>query len=385
MNMQVKRLLYKMCCLAMILSFCGCQDEAKTYESSGKVVKIGFIWPISGVNESWGKSSLLGVKTALLIQPLLLNGDRPEIVVADDMNDPDQAEIAVKKLVEDDGVSAILLASGSNAVLGVQELLEKYKIPSIALLATHPDVASGEYITQLPFDDTLQGTVAALYVMDEMIVDRATVFKDPSDVQSVFLAEIFANTFTGAGGDVEVIELPTETAALEKIIAGCRDKEEEFFYLPVHAAGVVEIEMISKKLGYDPKVLLSDGLLSRIILEFDSDLSLVEGMMAIDVYSNVFLTKGYGKKLVKAFDGSFTEPKTTFSALGAEGMSILLEAMDRCGDSQDRECVNRSIQSTNNFLGVNSKISINADGKTERPIFINTIVNNKLYFEVMVY
>lgn len=385
MNMQVKRVFYKMCCLAMILSFCGCQDESKTYEPSGNVVKIGFIGPISGVNESWGKSSLLGAKTALQIQPFLLNGDRPEIVVVDDMNDSGQAKIALKKLVEDDRVSAILLASGSNGVLGVQELLEKYKIPSIALLATHPDIASGEYITQLPFDDTLQGTIAALYVMDEMIVDRATVFKDPSDVQSVFLAEIFANTFKGAGGDVEVIELPTETATLEKTIAGCRDRGEEFFYLPIHAAGVVEIEMISKKLDYDPKVLLSDGLLSRIILEFDSDLSLVEGMMAIDVYSNVFLTKGYGKKLVKAFDGSFSEPKTTFSALGAEGMSILLAAMDRCGDSQDKECVNRSIHSTDNFLGVNCKISINTDGKTERPIFINTIKNNKLHFEVMVY
>lgn len=385
MNMQMKRVLCRMCCLVMILSFCGCQEEVKTYEPSGKVVKIGFIGPISGINASWGQNSLLGTKTALQVQPFLLNGDRPEIVVADDMNDPAQAINVVKKLVEDDGVSAILLASGSNAVLGVQELLEKYKIPTIALLATHPDVTAGEYITQLPFDDTLQGTVAALYVMDEMIVDRATVFMDSSDVQSVFLAETFANKFKDAGGDVEVIELPSETADLEKTITGCRDRGGEFLYLPIHAAGVVGIEMISREIGYDPKVMLSDGLLSRIILEFDSDLSLVEGMMAIDVYSNVFLTKNYGEKLVKAFDGSFTEPKTTFSALGAEGMSILLEAMDRCGDSQDKECVNRSIHNTNNFLGVNSKISINADGKAERPIFINTIVNNKLHFEVMIY
>ena len=369
----------------MILSFCGCQEEVKTYEPSGKIVKIGFIGPVSGASESWGKNSLLGVKAALQVKPFLLNGDRPEIVVADDMNDPDQAKNVVKKLVEDDGVTAILLASGSNSVLGVKGLLEKYKIPTIALLATHPDVAYGEYITQLPFDDTLQGTVAALYVMDEMIVDRATVFMDSSDVQSVFLAETFADKFKDAGGDVEVIELSSDAMGLEKTLMECRDRGEEFFYLPIHAAGVVEIEMVSRKLGYDPKVMLSDGLLSRIILEYDNDLSLVEGMMAIDVYSNVLLTKGYGEKLAKTFDASFTEPKTTFAALGAEGMSILLEAMDRCGNSQDTECVSRSIHNTNDFLGVNSKISINSDGKAERPIFINTIVNNKLHFEVMIY
>ena len=75
----------------------------------------------------------------------------------------------------------------------------------------------------------------------------------------------------------------------------------------------------------------------------------------------------------------------TYTSLGAEGMSFLLGAMDRCGDSGDTACINSKLHNTNGFLGINSKITINTEGKAERPIFINRIVDGKLEFKVMVY
>ena len=385
MNMKLRKVVSKILLLLMILTFCGCQESQKTYEPNGKVVKIGFIGPLNGENESRGRNSLLGAEAALKIQLLLLNGDSPKIIATDDNDDPEEARQAVKKLVEEDGVSAILLGSGSKAVLGVLDLVENYKIPCIALLATHPQITSGEYTSQLIFDDTLQGTVAALYVMDEMIVDRVAVFIEPSQVHSTFLAETFTKKFKEAGGEAEIIKFPSNRSELEVILAGLKARGITFLYLPLHASGVVDIEKISRKLGFDPTVMMSDGILSRIILQYDNALNLVDGMLATDVYSNVSLTEGYGEKLVNVFDKSFIVPKTTYTALGAEGMSILLAAMDLCGDTDDTECINRNVHNTNNFLGVNSKISINSDGKAERPLFINTIVNEKLLFDVMIY
>jgi branched-chain amino acid transport system substrate-binding protein len=364
---------------------CGCQEAKDVYEPSGKVVKIGFVAPLSGENQAWGDNSLFGAKAALALQPFLLNGDRPEIVIVDDQNDPEKTRRAVKKLVEKEGVSAILLGSGSDTVLGVTNLIESYKVPSIALLATHPEITSGEYTAELSFDDSLQATVAALYVMDEMIVDRVTVFVDPLKKHSVSLADIFSKKFIEAGGQIETIEFPSNVSELEPILIDLKAKGEQLLYLPLRASEVVKIEKASRELGYDPKVMLSDGVLSRILLDHDDDLSLVEGMLATDMYSNVSLTEEYGKKLDGVYDASFTEPKTTYTALGAEGLSIFLAAMDRCGDSSDTDCINRNVHTTNNFVGVNSKITINRKGKTERPIYINTITNKKLVFNVMVY
>jgi len=369
----------------LVIFLAGCEDTEKKFEPSGKVVKIGFVGPLSGENGVLGSNSLLGARAALQLQPYLLNGDRIEIVALDDQNNPEISDAAVESLVKEENVAAILLGSASETVLSTVIRLEEYKVPSIALLATHPDVSKGEYTVQLPFDDVLQGTVAALFVMDEMIIDSVAVFVEPEEVHSALLAETFAKKFIEAGGEIEIIEYPPKSMDLQEILVGLRDGGINFLYLPIHGSGVVEIENICRTMGYDPNAMLSDGVLSRIILGNDNDFSLVEGMMATDVYTNVMITKNYGEKLRKAFDESFSAPKTTYTALGAEGMSILLGAMDGCGNSRDRQCIKRNIHSTNSFLGVNSAISITPQGKAERPIFINKIVKGKLRFEVMVY
>lgn len=385
MSMKLRNIISIMSCLVCFLPLCSCEETNKVYQPSGKVVKIGFVAPLSGKHETWGDNSLLGAKAALTLQPFLLNGDRPEIIVVDDQDDPIKAREAVKNLVEVEGVSAILLGSGSDAVLGVTDLIESYKIPTIALLATHPEITAGEYTSELSFDDSLQGTVAALYVIDEMILDRVAVFVDRSESHSALLAETFSRKFLEAGGQIETREFPSDVSDLEKILVEFRAKGVKLLYLSLRASEVVEIEQTSRALGYDPEVMLSDGVLSRIILGQDDDRSLVEGMLATDVYSNVPLTKEYGERLVGIYDASFTAPKTTYAALGAEGFSVLMAAMDRCGESDDTECINRNVHNTNNFVGVNSRISINSEGKAERPIYINTITNKKLIFEVMIY
>lgn len=382
--MCIKTMRYVPLLIALIF-LAGCEDTQKKFEPSGKVVKIGFVGPLTGESGVLGSNSLLGARAALQLQPYLLNGDRVEIVALDDQNNLEISDAAVESLVKEENVAAILLGSTSETVLSNIKRLEEYKVPGIALLATHPDVSKGEYTVQLQFDDVLQGTVAALFVMDEMIIDKVAVFVEPEDVHSALLAETFVKKFIEAGGEVEIIEYPSKSMGLEEVLAGLRDGGINFLYLPIHGAGVVEIERICRTMGYDPNAMLSDGVLSRIILDSDNDFDLVEGMMATDVYSNVMLTKDYGEKLRLAFDKSFSAPKTTYTALGAEGMSILLAAMDGCGNSRDRHCIKRNLHSTNSFLGVNGTFSITPEGKAERPIFINKIVQGKLMFEVMIY
>ena len=102
------------------------------------------------------------------MQPLLDNGDRIEIVFKDDQDDPERSVRALKELVENEKVSAVLTFSSSGPVLAMAKVADIYRTPILAALATHPEVTqTSEFVSQVCFDNQLQGKVAALFVRDE--------------------------------------------------------------------------------------------------------------------------------------------------------------------------------------------------------------------------
>lgn len=383
--MKIKQILFSIIALvACIGSLTGC-DSKPEVKVSGKTVKIGFIAPFSGEDEEWGHNGLLGNKTALEMQPYLLQGDKPEMIIADDQNKPELTRKVLKKLVEVDQVSAILILSGSEAVLAAAELADYYKTPILALLATHPDVTNNDYISQLVFDDITQGTVGALYVMDEMFIDHVAVFKDPTDPHSSFLADEFTRKFEEIGGVVEKVTIAKEKNDYSGILQRLYEMNLDFLYLPLDADQVIEIEKMTRKIDWNPQVMVSDGLISAILLQFEDDLKYMDGMLATDIYSTILPKTDYGKSARNIFKQSFDAPRTTFTGLACEGTSILLAAMDKCSDSSDRDCINKMLRNTEDFTGLFGKIQINQNGKAERPIFINIIDDKNQKFVVKVY
>jgi len=369
---------------AVSLLLIGCEPE-EVHLKSGKVVKIGVIAPFSGPEKEWGENGILGVKTALELKPYLLNGDKPELILEDDKNDPELTLKALHKLATEDQVSALLIFSDSAAVLAVVELAEEYKIPILALIATHPEISSGEWITQFSFDDKLQGTVAALFVIDELLIEHVGVVINEDDPHSIFLADEFSRRFKEAGGVIERATINSGTTDFTKIVRGFREKGLEFLYLPLDANHVVQIEELVSKMGWNPQVMVSDGLLGRIRLQHGEKLDIVDGMLSPEVYSNSLPASEYGKKVRSTFKEEFNQIGTTFSGLGCEGTSVLLDAMDRCEDTSDRACINRTLRSTDGFVGLFGKLYIGSNGKTERPVFINMIKDTDLKLVIKIY
>ena len=81
----------------------------------------------------------------------------------------------------------------------------------------------------------------------------------------------------------------------------------------------------------------------------------------------------------------FTETQTSYTGLGCEGTSLLLNAMDRCGKEIHRSCVNLMLRNTDSFEGIFGKITIQENGKTERPVIMNVIEGQQMTFLVKVY
>ncbi len=383
MNYYLKLIFLLSCLFSIFLSGCNQENDIKP---SGKVVKVGAIAPFSGKTDNWGENGLLGIKTALKLEPVLANGDEIELVIEDNKHTQEATKEAFIKLAEVDKVTAVLLFARSDETLFVKSLADKYELPLFSVLSTHPQVTEeSKYVTQLLFDDSVQATVSALFVLDELFVDEVAVFQDPADFHSAFLANTFIKKYSEMGGNTKNFHIDSDVKSYVEIFKGLKEDGANFIYLPLDALTVIEFIKATRAINWNPQVMLSDNVFASVMLYHKEDIGLFEGLYAPDVYSRIMPQTEYGRKIRKIYKDNFEGITTSISGLGCEGTSILLSAMNRCDDPSDSKCVNLMLRNTDNFTGLFGKIHIHGDGKAERPIFINRIEGGIEKYVVKVY
>jgi branched-chain amino acid transport system substrate-binding protein len=382
----MKNWVYLSILFSLVFWLDGC-DPKPAIEPSGKTIKVGIIAPFSGPVLAYGKEGLKGVEIVKQLQPYLQNGDRIVLVVEDDKNDPALSVQLLKKLVEKDRVSAIMTFSSSKPVLTMAKVADKHKTPILAALATHPDITEdNDFISQLGFDDDFQGTVAALYVRDDLLIDSVAVFNNPTSVYSSHLADKFETKFKSIGGEItDRIALTEEIVDITDTIKSVHDHNPELLCLPISVTDVIRVVREVRKLGWKPEMMGGDGLISTMIAQHKEEIDLVDGMLATDHFAHRMLLTPYGKRAAEVYSKMYKDNGTPHVALGAEGYSLLLDAMNRCKDPADRDCINRQIRSTTNFMGIVGNLTIEPDGKSRRPLCINSIQGGRSEFIFKVY
>jgi branched-chain amino acid transport system substrate-binding protein len=129
----------------------------------------------------------------------------------------------------------------------------------------------------------------------------------------------------------------------------------------------------------------SDGLIATMLAQHKEEIDLVDGMLATDFFAHGMRLTPFGKRARDKYVEKYKIARTAYTVLGVEGYAILLNAMNRCNDPADRECINRQIRSTINFTGIIGSISIGPNGKAQRPLCINSIHGGRSKFIVKVY
>jgi branched-chain amino acid transport system substrate-binding protein len=264
------------------------------------------------------------------------------------------------------------------------------KTPILAAIATHPDITKENgFISHLCLDNRFLGITAALFVRDELLIDKVAVFINENRASSMDLASEFEEKFKSIGGEVtDTVVLAEETAELYEMIKRVYDHAPELLYLPIRAKDVLRVITEVQEFPWKPKMMGSEGLVSTMIGEYKKELSLVEGMLAIDFFSHEESLTPFGEMVKDVYEdmhkGKQRAASTAFSLLGIEGYALLVDAKNRCDDSAERECINKQIRSTVNFEGLTGSITIGSDGKAERPFYINSIQNGRSEFVVKV-
>ena len=373
--------------LLLLLSLLvGC-DQQRSIVASGKKIKIGVIGPMSGTFATQGKSGFEGLQAAQTLQLLLNDGAAIEFLVEDDQNDPTRTIAALEKLAETEKVAAILVFSDSGSVLALEPFADRYKTPVIVILATHPDISKkSKYVTQFCFDDVFQGSVAALFVRDELLIEKVAIIENLENPYSARLASEFRQKFVATGGLItEIFNISDDVDDLPAIMDNLRLKKTQLLYMPIKAKSLFNIIKANREIEWNPKMMSGDGLLASALMTFTDDLSSLNGLMATEFFGDRIADSDYEKRLKKAHASLFDHPPTTYSGLGAEAYGLLHSALNRCSDPDNRQEINEKIRQTTDFEGISGKISITAAGKAKRSLFVDVIKDGHLQEIVKVY
>ena len=111
-------------------------------------IKIGMIYPLSGVMAYDGESVVSGAKLAvenINAKGGLLKGQTIELLIEDGQGLPAESVAAAEKLINRDKVAAIVGCLRSTASLAVQPIANKNKTPMLTVISTTPKLTEGGY------------------------------------------------------------------------------------------------------------------------------------------------------------------------------------------------------------------------------------------------
>ena len=290
---------------------------------------------------------------------------------------PEQAVRAVKELINQESVVAIVGPSFSQDAIPAGEVAEQSGIPLIAPVSIHPDTtAHRKYVFRAAFLDEFQAQSMARFCLRDIGVKRAAVFYNTANPYSRVLAEMFRDTVNREGGKVLSFEsyITGETdftAQLGRI----REGSPEVLYLPNYFDEAAPIALEAREMGIDAIFL---GVASWD-MEKAKKMSLFEGAYIVD-YVSLEVMKGESRAFVEEYISRYHRYPQSGTILTYDSFGILFAAI-RHARSSKPDAIRGALYDLGPYEGVAGKIDFSDSGDPEREAVIVRFVNGELRFQ----
>ena len=349
-----------------------------TYSSLGATtVKIGEVDPLTGGVSQFG----IGCHQGFVLAFEEINGEggilgqKIELVTEDDQSKPGQSATAVRKLITQDKVVAILGDATSSATLEAAPIAQSDKIPMITPTATNPRITEvGDFIFRVCFLDEFQGRVLAKFAREKLKAQRIFTLTDVKQDYSVDLLKFFKDEFTKLGGTI-VGEQSYSTGDIDfrAQLTPIRGTKPDAVYVPGYYQEVALIVKQGRQIGLTMPFIGCDGWANQALVTI--------GGKAIDgcFFTNHFSPDDQSpivKSFVAKYQDKYGALPDTFSALGYDAARLLADALKRAG-STDSPALREALAKTQAFPGVTGQISIDANRNASKPGLIVTVKDGK--------
>lgn len=336
-----------------------------------ETIKIGGIGVLTGPASLYGIAVQKGID--LYIEQLNaaggIDGKKVEILWEDDQGDPTSAQQAYYKLVENDGVVAILGAVLTGATKAVAEAAEVDGIPVISASATAYEITTGRpSVFRTCFLDPFQAVMIARYIKEEGVASAAVLY-DNGDEYSTGLYNAFKTECEALGVTITAAEsAATADVDFKAQLTNIKATNPEAVFLPYYGAPAAYILKQAKEIGLDVKFYGADGISN--VIDSISDTSLLTSITYTDHFTDDADSE-MAKNYMKSFEEKYGEkPTLAFSATAYDAALVLTNALKAAGTTEYAAVV-EAIK-TSNVEGVTGNITFDDHNDPIKSVFFTT-------------
>ena len=356
--MKKKILATVMATLVVAAAFTGCSSKKS---DSGDTIKIGGIGPLTGKASTYGQSVKEGAE---LYQDEInnaggINGKKVQFVFEDDEADPNKAIQAFNKLVDDEGVTAILGAVTSGASKAIGPLATSKSIPMITPSSTEPNITKdgGDFVFRGCFIDSYQGKILAKYTTDTLKKKKAAVLYNVASDYSKGIADAYKAELEKDGGTVaEFLTYNDSDKDFNAQLTKIKASNPDVLVLPDYYNVVGLIAKQARDMGISAQLLGGDGWESEDLTKIGG--TAVNGAL----YLNHYYTQDTDKNVsdfVNAYKKKFSKDPDAFAALAYDSAKILVKAIE-AANSTDGDKIREQLLKTD-LQVVTGKVTFDAD------------------------
>ena len=363
--------------LATVLAAPGCGGE-KTPEA--QKIEIGFFGALTGPQATFALSGKNGARLAIdqLNAAGGVLGQKLDLLIEDDHNDPSEAASAVSKLITRDHVVALIGENASSRSLAAAPIAQNYQVPMVSPSSTNVEVTKkGDYIFRVCFLDSFQGKAVATFAWQTLQAKTAALLVDAKSDYSVGLADSFRRAFTALGGRiVEELKYAEGDSDFSAQLTALQASPPDAIMIPGYYTDAGLIARQARGLGIRSALLGADGWDSPKLAEIGG--AAVEGAHFSNHYS-VDDPSPAAKAFVEDYRKAFGSQPDSIAALSYDAARLVADAIRRAGSTEGKR-VRDALASTADFAGVTGTITMDEDRNPVKPAVILKVEGGKFRY-----
>ncbi|MGB7099025.1 MAG: ABC transporter substrate-binding protein [Xanthobacteraceae bacterium] len=303
--------------------------------SAEDTVKIGFILPMTGQQQSTGKQEAAGIKLYMAQHGDMVAGKKIELIIRDDAAIPDNTKRIGQELIVNEKVNFLAGFGVTPAALSVAPLATESKTPEIVTAAgTSIITAKSPYIARTSFTLAQSTVPMADWAADNGIKKVVTMISDYAP--GVDAEKSFTGEFTKKGGQVlESIRFPLANPDFAPFLQRAADQKPDaiFVFVPSGQGGTFVKQFVERGLVKAGIKIIGPGDV------MDDDLINGMGDAVIGTVTAHIYSADHDSPTNKAFVAAFEKAnnmRPNFMAVGGyDGMHLIYEALKKTGGKTD--------------------------------------------------
>jgi branched-chain amino acid transport system substrate-binding protein len=363
--------------VAILLFGCGKSGS----KGDAAEIAVGEYSSLTGTTATFGTSTHRGIEMAVEEANATggVIGKKIKLLTEDTQSKPEEAALAVQKLINRDNVTAILGEVASSRSLAAAPICQSNGVPMISPGSTNPEVTKkGDYIFRVCFIDPFQGEVLAKFAYNSLGLRKVATLKDVKNDYSVGLAQYFHETFTKLGGEVIGEQAYSEgDNDFKAQLTALRALNPEAVFVPGYYTESALIVKQARELNMTMPFFGGDGWDSDRLIEIGGDA--MNGTYFTNHYSADDTTAAVQAFVSKYRSKYDNQTPDAMAALGYDAAAILFDAIKRAG-STDKAKIRDALAATKDFPGVAGKTTIDPERNARKSVVIIAIKDGKQMF-----